>query len=273
MTNYTLIKIDLLDAFIFADIFDEEKYQIVSKSDHVDSLIPVAIQRFKESNPQFKNWEEWMGGAEDGGYEFEILREYSSIFRVSILLIDPIVENALRLAMKWHSGHIRKAGSDTDMTHLLQVSNSIRLIDRVNPDKYLITSAFCHDLLEDTECTEDEILDVCGAEVLRIVKACSNDKELKDKKQWEDKKAKYIKTVEAGGEKAMLISLADKIANLKTLIELHKERGEIIWSSFNRGKEQKLWFEKSVLDMLKKHINNNQWIKEYEDLIHQMEIL
>lgn len=271
MKNYILTKIDLLDTFVFADVFDEEKYQIVSESDQVDNLIPIAIKQFKEVNLQFKNWSEWTDDAEDGGYEFEILRNYSSIFRGSVLLLDLVIEKSIELAMKWHAGRARKAGSDTDMVHLLQVSNIIRLLDRANPDKELIASAFCHDLLEDTECPEGEILSACGTEVLQIVKACSNDPALQSHKDWEAKKKKYIESVENGGEKAMLVSLADKIANARVLLELHEEVGDEIWKNFNRGKEKKLWFEKSVFEMLQRHLKDHPLLNEYRGMIEKLE--
>lgn len=273
MKRYIVSKIDLFDTFIFADIFDEEKYQIITDNEILDNLILMAVKLFKESNPQFKNWEKWLSEADNSGYEIEITRDYVSIFRCSLLLLDPIIEQSLELAIKWHGGNNRKTGSDTDMVHLFQVANILRLEDRSKPDKHLIAAALCHDLLEDTECTEKEILEASGKEVLQIVKACSNDPKLEKKEDWEDKKIKYVDSVKSGGKKSMLVSLADKIANAQSLIELHKEIGDRIWNNFNRGKEKKLWFEKMVYKMLKKNLGEHHLLVEYKDLIQQIEKL
>lgn len=273
MKKYILAKIDLLDTFIFADIFDEEKYQIISENDSVDKLIPLAINQFKQVNPKFNNWKEWVSDAENGGYEIQIMRDYLSIFKSSILLLDPIIEKSLFLILKWHGGNKRKTGNDTDMDHLFQVMNILYIQNRSNPDKYLIASALCHDLLEDTKCTENEILEAGGSEVLRIVKACSNDSKLEKIEDWEAKKIKYIDSVKNGGEKAMLVSLADKIANARSLIELHKKVSDEMWKYFNRGKEKKIWFENTVYKMFDENLKNRKMLTEYKKLIKKMEEL
>lgn len=273
MKKYILTKIDLLDAFIFADIFDEEKYQIITENENIDELIPIAINEFKKANSQFNSWKEWVTDAEDGGYEIEIMRDRLVIFKGSILLLDPIIEKSIFLSLKWHRGSKRKTGDDTDMVHLLQAANILRLQNRSEPDKDLIASALCHDLLEDTKCTENEILEASGKEVLRIVKACSNDSGSADNIDWEKKKIKYVNSVKNGGEKAMLISLADKIANARSLIELHKNIGDKIWNDFNRGKDKKLWFEKMVYKMFDENLKSRGLLTEYESLIQKMQKL
>lgn len=273
MANYVLAKIDLLNSSVFADTFDKEKYQIVASAEKVDDLIPIAISQFKKYNSQFNNWKDWKEEAKNGGCEIEIRRDYIPIFRASVLLLDPIIEKTLLLALRWHKDRRRKAGNDTDMVHLLQVANILRLQDRENPNKYLIASAFCHDLLEDTRCSEKEILDAGGSEVLRIVKACSNDSSLGSKTDWERKKIKYRDSVEAGGKMAMLLSLADKIANARSLIELYKEKGNDIWKSFNRGKDKKIWFEEMMFKMFDENIGKTNMLNEYRDLISKMKNL
>ena len=273
MKKYIFTKIDLLDTYIFADIFDDEKYEVIDESDELDPYIFTTINEFKKINPQFKNWNEWTKEAENKGYEIEITRNFSSIFRVSLILVDPIVEQSILLALKWHQGNKRKTGNDTDMVHLLQVASILRRIDRANPDKILIASALCHDLLEDTDCTEDEIKNIAGKEVLQIVKACSNDSSLREKEDWEEKKKRYVDSVEKGGKKAILVSLADKVANANSLIELHSEIGDKIWDYFNRGKEKKIWFEKLAYDMFEKNLKNNSLLGEYKKLIEKIEKL
>jgi len=272
MKKFVLRKIDLLDTYIFADIFDDEKYQIITDSSNINDLILIALNLFKKENPQFNDWNDWIKEAENKGYEVDILRNFYSIFKTSLILLDPIIEQSLKLALKWHKDNKRKTGTDTDVVHLLQVANILRLQNRSNPDKYLIASAFCHDLLEDTKCSEKELEKVAGKKVLKIVKACTNDPKFKNKKDWEQKKVKYIKSVKEGGENAMLVSLADKVSNAKSLIEVHQKIGNKIWKSFNRGKEKKLWFEKRIYNMFEKNLKNRQLLKTYKQLINEIDL-
>ena len=36
---FTLLKIDLIDAFVYADFFDEEKYLAISQSENLENIL------------------------------------------------------------------------------------------------------------------------------------------------------------------------------------------------------------------------------------------
>ncbi|MCD6109143.1 bifunctional (p)ppGpp synthetase/guanosine-3',5'-bis(diphosphate) 3'-pyrophosphohydrolase [bacterium] len=266
---YKLVKIDLLDAYIYADVFDEQAYSLIKESEDLEEVLGFAIEGFKAVNPSFKTYKDWEEKAEDGGYEVEILGDdYKSLFRGSMMLLSPQVEIALRMAFRYHSGQIRKGDGTQYIIHILNISRLLYGQGGIEVDPVLIAASLCHDLLEDTDCPESEIEKWCGPEVLSIVKAVSND----DSLEWEDKKSMYIETVKAGGEKAMIVCLADKIVNIEDLIKAYKKEGEEVWKKFNRGKERKLWFEKAVLKMLKKNLKHSL-VGRYEKLINELETI
>ncbi len=153
------------------------------------------------------------------------------------------------------------------MVHIMQIS---RLLYRAGFEADIIAAGLCHDLLEDTKCSGKEIKDACGAEILRIVRAVSNDKRLEDLKDWEKKKEGYVGSVRAGGEKAIAVSIADKIVNLEALFRIYAKDGDAIWSRFNRGRDKKLWFEKLVLKMAKENWNH-LLVEQYEKLLGEFE--
>ena len=140
---------------------------------------------------------------------------------------------------------------------------AIKLAKHSFPDT-VIAAALTHDVLEDTEYPEDKLKNELGEEVLEIVKAVTNDGSL----PWEEKKKKYIETVRAGSDGAKAVAVADKIHNLESLLLAYSEQGPELWKKFNRGKEQKLWFENEVLKMLKETWKHSL-IEEYEKLLEQ----
>lgn len=164
--------------------------------------------------------------------------------------MNNLIQNAAELAWKYHKDQTRKGDVSPYIIHPIMVST---ILAKNGFGDETISAGYCHDLLEDTDCQEDELEKACGAEVLRIVKAVSNDKNLSDKKDWEKKKEKYIETVRAGGEKAIAVSIADKIANLYSFFDQYQKEGPSLWKKFNRGKEKKVWFEKAVLKMAKEN--------------------
>jgi len=213
-----------------------------------------------------KSYTQWLETAEDGATEFELFYPHGPIFRLSMTLL-PNVLQAIILIRTYHGGQTRKGDGFPYLEHPLEVGYKLWK-NKFSND--VIVAGLCHDLIEDTKCTEQEILENCGPEVLKIVKAVSNDETLSDKKDWEKKKEMYIKSVEDGGEEAIAVSIMDKICNLQSFFDQYEKEGPALWKRFNRGKEKKLWFEKAVLGMAKKHWEN-PLLNQLEKLVIKLE--
>ena len=102
--------------------------------------------------------------------------------------------------------------------------------------------------------------------MVNIVLAVTNDPDLENPEDWEKKKENYIASVLAGGQKAMAVCVADKIVNLRSLYAAYEKQGEAVFSKFNRGREQKLWFEKKVAKAVKGKLKG-PLVGEYEKLL------
>lgn len=172
-----------------------------------------------------------------------------------------IIDTALRIAIEAHKNQTRKGDDLPYIIHPVMVA--LKLAKHNFPDK-VVAAALTHDVLEDTDYPEEKLKKELGDEVLEIIEAVTNDQSL----PWEEKKKKYIETVRNGSESAKAVAVADKIHNLESLLIAHKEQGPVVWKKFNRGKEEKVWFENEVLKMLK-----NTWqhplIAEYECLLEK----
>jgi (p)ppGpp synthase/HD superfamily hydrolase len=173
--------------------------------------------------------------------------------------MDNIIEKAVRASVAAHKDQTRKGDDLPYIIHPFMVALKLA---KYNFSDSVIAAALTHDVLEDTEYPEDKLKNELGEEVLEIVKAVTND----DSLPWEEKKEKYIKTVRAGSEGAKAVAVADKIHNLESLLLAYSEQGPELWKKFNRGKEQKLWFENEVLKMLKETWQH-PLIEEYEKLL------
>lgn len=264
---FTLVKIDLLDSYPLADVFDDEKYTILAQGEDLEKMLDTALGGFFHENPKMKSYKQWIETAEDGAYEFAILSDAKEILRVSSVLMSQETANAILLMKKYHVGQKRKGDGKPYIVHTLEVAH---MLWKNKFSSEIIAAGYCHDLLEDTKCQEHEIEDACGQEVLRIVKAVSNDEELSDTSDWEKKKSKYVESVRAGGEKAIMVSVADKVANLYSFFEQYEKEGPKLWQKFNRGKDKKVWFEKEVLKMAKQQWNH-PLLAEFERLIVKLE--
>jgi len=245
--RYSLLKIDVTDTVPFADFFDDDHYVGFENSDNLEQILDLAVINFWKLNPGMKSYKDWETKAEDGGTDFQIVAGNKTIFRASMLLVDPRLMGAIYLIREYHKGQTRKGDGYPFLEHPLEVGFKLWR-DGFPGD--VVTAGLCHDLLEDTDCPESEIEEKCGAEVLRIVKAVSNDETLSDKKDWELKKEKYVKSVEYGGEKAIAVSVMDKICNLHSFFDQYEKDGPGLWKKYN-------W--------------NHPLLKQLEDLVIKLE--
>lgn len=178
-------------------------------------------------------------------------------------MVTNITEKALNIAILAHSGQVRKGDESPYVIHPVIVALKLA---KYNFSDTIIAAALVHDVLEDTDFSAENLKAELGNEVLEIVESVSND----DSLPWEEKKKKYIETVRNGSDGAKAISVADKIHNMESLLSAYADQGEDVWKKFNRGKEEKMWFEREVLKMLKETWKH-PLIEEYEGLLRQME--
>jgi len=155
-----------------------------------------------------------------------------------------LVERAIRLALVAYNGRTRKVDGLPCIVHPFMVA--LKLSKHGFPDP-VIAAALTHDVLEYTTCTPEQLKAELGNDVYEIVIAVTHD----DRLSWEEKKKKYVETVRNGPEGAKAIAIADKIHNIEKLLAAYTEHGPDIWKKIDLEKEQKSWFEKEVLWMLR----------------------
>src|SRR3989344_3265283 len=68
---FAVVVIDLMDAYFFADVFDEDRYKIIANDyTDLDIVIPLADRLFWALNPNDKTQEEWV--RRDAGFDVHV---------------------------------------------------------------------------------------------------------------------------------------------------------------------------------------------------------
>jgi (p)ppGpp synthase/HD superfamily hydrolase len=178
---------------------------------------------------------------------------------------NSLLDLATRMAVAGHATQVRKDDNSPYIVHPMMVA---LLLAKYGYTDAVLAAGITHDLIEDTDCTPEELRAALGDEVADIVAAVTND----DSLGWEEKKKKYIETVRAGSEGAKAVATADKIHNAESLIRAHARLGTELWTHFNAGREKKLWFENAMLGMLQESWKN-PLVDEYAVLVAQMNAL
>lgn len=169
---------------------------------------------------------------------------------------------AIDFAQHAHWGQFRKGTHIPYIIHPLEV---MKILSQYTDDENIIIAGILHDTLEDTNITEHDILQHFGADVLSLVKSSTEPE--KDK-SWEERKQHTIEFLKQNDDKrVLLLSCADKLNNINSIINDYNQIGEELWKRFKRGKEQQKWYYSSLAEIyLNKDKNNSLFQKFYQNV-------
>jgi len=165
---------------------------------------------------------------------------------------------AFSLALELHRDQTRKrAGNEDDgpgipyLAHLLAVT---ALVLEHGGDEDEAIAALLHDGPEDQggQETLDEIRRRFGDRVADIVAACSDTlaADRKDKPPWRARKERYLTHLgETTSSSVFLVSAADKVHNLRSILEDYRRIGEPLWERFTGRRDGTLWYYEQLLDI------------------------
>ena len=160
-------------------------------------------------------------------------------------------EAALVYAHQVHRGQVRKGSGIPYIAHVLGVA-AIALEYGADEDEAI--GALLHDAAEDGggEATLAEIRARFGDPVADIVLGCSDSlvEDPEDKLPWRERKENYLAHLHTASASVCLVSAADKLHNVRTILRDYREHGEDVWSRFQGQREGTLWYYATVADAL-----------------------
>ncbi len=115
------------------------------------------------------------------------------------------VDIAKALAIKFHSG--QNYGQEPYLVHLQQVAESVRT---GTTDERMLVVAYLHDILEDTDCTEETLAHLFEDNIVNAVVAITRT-------QGDTTKEAYLKKVKAN-HMARIVKIHDSLCNLRASV-------------------------------------------------------
>ena len=161
---------------------------------------------------------------------------------------------AFLFAAEQHSGQTRKASTIPYIAHLLGVAS---LVLEAGGDEDLAIAALLHDVVED--CGGAPMLKQVrrrfGKRVAHVVDGCT-DADTEPKAPWRERKEKYLRHLKTADADTLLVSAADKLNNIRSILSDYRAIGESVWSRFNAGREGTLWYYRTLRDQFLMHERN-----------------
>ncbi len=134
-----------------------------------------------------------------------------------------LVLKAYHYADDKHKGQVRKSGE----AYIIHPLNVAYILATIELDENTICAALLHDVVEDTEATQQDIINEFGQEIADMVDGVTKLKRLQQHTTVQEQQVEdYRKMFLAMGKdiRVILIKLADRLHNMRTLKHLKRDR-------------------------------------------------
>ena len=151
---------------------------------------------------------------------------------------------AFQFASQQHSRQTRKASTIPYIAHLMGVAS---IVLEAGGDEDLAIAALLHDVVEDCggALMLQQVRRRFGKRVADIVDGCTDAYEI-PKPPWRERKQSYLRRLKKENSDTRLVSAADKLNNVRSILSDYRTIGESIWSRFNGGRDGTLWYYRTL---------------------------
>ena len=186
------------------------------------------------------------------------------------------IEQAIRAASVLHKDQVRKGSVPYPyITHLFAVAT---IVSDYTDDEDTIVAALLHDTLEDTDYTERELEEDFGGSVKEIVLSLTEPKpENPDMKDFSFQKKGYINKLKDASERALVIAAADKIHNMRSIVEEYLDDHTAFLANFGTNLTDRVLMYQEISNVLNRRLKNtilsefNSVFTEYKNFLHDVE--
>lgn len=186
------------------------------------------------------------------------------------------IEQAIRAAAVLHKDQVRRG--QTPLPYVTHVYAVAMIVSDYTDDEDTIVAAFLHDTLEDTDYTSDELDQDFGPTVREMVNSISEEVlEGDDRSNWREQKKLYLKKLKQAPEAALIVAAADKIHNMRCIVEEYYENPSQFVADFGATIEDRLIMYQEISNILNRRVTNeilaefNHVFTEYKKFLEHAE--
>ena len=188
------------------------------------------------------------------------------------MILSPRFEEALKYAAQVHNDQYRKGTRVPYVSHVLAVAALV--LEHGGTEDEAI-GALLHDAVEDCGVTVEELHDRFGAEVAAIVAGCSDSfsSDRGEKAPWLGRKQAYLAHLATASPSVLLVSAADKIHNARAILADYRVLGESLWSRFKGGRDDTLWYYRSLVSEFRKRGHHPALVAELARVVGELDAM
>lgn len=175
------------------------------------------------------------------------------------------IEQAYQFAALAHKGQVRKGTRTPYIVHPVETSI---IAYEISDDINVIISSILHDIVEDTDYTLYDIEAQFGSVIAHLVSYESEDKrkDLPPEESWKIRKREFLQHLTSAPVEAKVITLADKLSNMRAIARDFRHVGDNIWERFNqKDKKEHEWYYREISELTKEFAATERY-REYVQL-------
>lgn len=171
-----------------------------------------------------------------------------------------LITKATVFAARAHDGARRKGSG---MPYILHPMEAACIVAAMTRRSELIAAALLHDVLEDTAVTYEELRAEFGEKIADIVQMETEDKS----KSWQERKGRTIEQLPLRDNSVKMVTLGDKLSNMRATYFDYKIIGDQIWQRFHvTDKKLHAWYYQGLLRGFES-LRGLDAFAEFEDLV------
>ncbi len=174
-----------------------------------------------------------------------------------------MIREAVEFAVEAHRGGVRKG---TQVPYIVHPLEAAVIVGSMTDDEELIAAAVLHDVLEDTDASEEELRRRFGDRVTDLVVQETDDKT----RSWQERKQSKLEKAKKADPELKLLILGDKLSNIRSMARDYLLLGEDFWQRFNeKDKDSHAWYYWGMAESLKS-LEHCEPYKEYVELCRRV---
>lgn len=181
-----------------------------------------------------------------------------------------LLNRAMTFAIAAHGDALRKGDGSPAILHAMEAA---AVAASLTTDPEVMAAAVLHDTVEDAGASLDDIRARFGDRVADLVGAETEDKmrHLPAEQSWRARKEATIAHLrEATDPGVAIMTLGDKLSNMRSFYRNKQRRGSAMWDDFHqKDPEQHHWYYRTIADALSPLADTPAW-QEYDWLIAQV---
>lgn len=180
-----------------------------------------------------------------------------------------LLDRAIGFAVEKHKGALRKGKKTPYIVHPLE---TLAIAASLTEDEEILCAAVLHDVMEDAGVVKEELEELFGSRVARIVADESEDKhrDQPSESTWKLRKEEALTHLAVSDADSRIVALSDKLSNLRNTYAEYRRVGEVFWKRFNcTDPEEHAWYYRSVAELTRELEESTAW-QEYAQLLERV---